>query len=273
MKPNILSQTEWNILLKKNITYTIWNNLDGLKKLAFLRNIVDLSQFKILSDRLSPQYPEDIYLYNIKELRILPTDLLARLKRTTYLSNEIGGTINYDNNNIREFYKFNGDINKVVLNLRTDTQTLFHTHPKDERVYDPPSILDIVSYLANIIHHIGNIVLDVGNQIEHPLDDPLVIQNSMVFTPKSVYVYYISYDLIKLIVIKLTKLYQSGNYIEKIGSFIQEMEIAYVNYLFPYNSWYNTSQEVERYITELNKIGIIMKRYDYDQSVQSYILN
>lgn len=273
MKPYILSNSEWNSLIKKypSITYEKWNKLDGIMKLSFLRNTIDLSKFKILSQDLSPRYPEDIYMYRIKEKKILPIKLLANLKRSTNLKEEIGGTINYYNG-IREDILFNGSFNKVKLDLGKDTQTLFHTHPIDGRVYDPPSVLDIVSYLANIIHDIGNVILHVGNNIEHPLDDPLVIQNSMVFTGKNVYVYYISYNLIRLIVEKLTQIYKQGDYVNGIEKFLEEMEIAYVNHLIPYNTWYNTESELDNYFKVLEKYGIIMKKFKYTDNVESYVI-
>ena len=115
-------------------------------------------------------------------------------------------------------------------------------------------------------------VLNVGNNIEHPLDDPLVIQNSMVFTHKYVYVYYISYDLIRLIVQRLTQLYKGGDYVREIGKFIEEVEMAYVTYLFPYNAWYNKEEEVDKYLEELGKLGIIMKKFSYTDLVESYII-
>ena len=275
MKPKLLTEKEWNYLRFrfKSLNYNNWRYLDGLKKLGLLRNNIDLTQFKTFGNKFSPQYPKDIYLYNLKQKYILPNGLLLDLKSLCNRENEVGGTISY-NGKIEYKLLFNGNANKINLNLERDTDTLFHTHPFTGNNYEPPSILDIVSYLANIVTHISTIISDLNNKVEHPLDDPLVVQNSIVFSKEGVYVYYISYPLIRKIVEKLIEISKSNsNYIYEVEKLLEEIELSYTYHLFPYNQYYKDKDFLNEYIDELKRYRIIMKFFPYGNNPESYILN
>lgn len=274
-KPIILSDTEWNKLCKrfKSLTKKSWDDLDGMKKYALLRNVnVNCDIFSPISDNLKITYPNDIYMINLKTKYILPKSLLVEMKGKVLSNpNEVGGIIEY-RPEIKNIHIFDGNHTKIDLDLGTDTQTLYHTHPDTDGGFEPPSILDVISYLANIIKHIGELIMDLNRNIEHPLDDPLVIQNSMVFSKDGVFVYYVSDLLLRDIVKKLVKLFKNGNYSEQFLKFIDEMELGYCRELFPYNKYYYNIEKLNEYLDRLGKLGIIMKYFPYTSQPESYIL-
>ncbi len=237
--------------------------------MAIIKHVkIDTNKYNIIARDLTPNYPEDIYLYKMKNKYILSDRLLVKMKSLSINNrDELGGILKYDNNYIKDIILFNGDANKINLDLGKDTQTLFHTHPFTGNKYEPPSILDIISYLANVIKYIADLILDLNKDVEHPLYDPIVIQNCMVFSEEGVYVYYISHPLIKKIVEKIVNL--DINSIEKL---IEEIEIGYANELFRFNKYYCTVNELNEYLNHLNSLGIMVNFFPYSKKTESYIL-
>ena len=282
-KPQLLSDEEWTRLTdslkyrynntNKKLTYDQWQNLDGLTKVSMLKHInIDLNRFSVISKNLYPRYPQDIYLYSEKKKYVLPESLLAKIKSYTNYDHEVAGIISYDDNKtIKDKIIFEGDFNRVNLNIGKDSETLYHTHPYESRPFEPPSVLDIISYLANVIKFIADTIIDSNHGIEHPLDDPLVYQNSMVFSREGVYVYYISYPLIEEIVRRLAFILKDND-VNNFTRFIEEIELAYSNELSRFNKYYWNGSDVNEYLLHLNNLGIIIRYFPYTNKPESYIL-
>jgi hypothetical protein len=291
-----LSSKDWNKLLRKfkKLNSNNWNYLDGLQKLSLLRacniNLDTLFKFGI---NYNLKYPNDIYQYDVSEKYTFDVTTLNNLRHLALDYNtELGGTINFiynrsgmkiesNNHSLNNHTKIkvqllyqSDQINRIDLNVEQDTQILFHTHPVEyDTIFDPPSILDIISYLGLTIVHISNMILDISKSIEHPLDDPLIVQASMVFTKNEIYVYYISYPLLRDIVKKLINTYHEDKnmFVHNVEKLLEEIEISYANLLFRYNR--NLSDfEIKEYISFLSSLGIIVKRYDYLENKPEVIL-
>lgn len=226
-----------------------WESLDGIKKIKLLKHAnIPIYDEPIFGKKYNISYPKDIY--QNKEIKIDPT-ILKRIRNLTNQKNEIGGTITYNDNNIKINLEVIGEKDRIIFKDHDlFNGSLFHTHPKDDYLkYDPPSILDIVSFLAVTIKNISTLS---KNQI----------YNSIVFTKDEIYVYYISKPLLDNIINKISNLDISS--IEKL---MEEIEICYCSYLYYFNKKINSLQDLSKYLSELSKIGILIKRYTYTDQV------
>lgn len=272
MKPKYITTEDWSKLLKKfkPLTLKTWYYLDGLKKLSLLRGAkIPINDQPLFLKDYRLKYPEDIYSYDTSKLFYLDPSTLNQIRRMAiYQDSEVGGTIEYDQGNTIDL-KFSGTENRIELDYRSDTHTLFHTHPKDDRLYDPPSILDIISFLALTVKYIADLVIDIDRGIEHAADDPLVIQSSAVFTKDEVYIYYISRPLVVNIVRKLIELFlKNDDFVYQVEKLLEEMEIVYSAYLFPFN---RDLDRIDEYLETLSSLGILIKRFKYTENPEVYI--
>ena len=267
--PKALTLEEWNKLKHKfsKLTLTGWNRLDGLKKLSLLKHNVEIDNTPIFGNDFTITYPDDIYLFDLAQSYSLQDP--HKIRRMTYQNREIGGTIEYGKDiNIR----FSGNENQISLDLKTDTHTLFHTHPAQDRDFDPPSVLDIISYLALIVKYVADIIIDLDRGIEHSVDDPLIVQNCMVFTKDEVYVYYISYQLLTSITETLMNIFlKSDDFVYQVEKLLEEIELVYASYLNKYN-YDLESLELSNYLSTLSSLGIIIKRFKYQEKINVYIV-
>lgn len=284
MKPKAIEFTDWQKLIKTYnlqkreeddiLNLEIWNSLDAMKKLALLRGInFKLDVLPIFGTNYLLNYPEDIYNFSNTNKFIIDINTLNKIRKYVYSEKEVGGTIKYPlnkkNDEIRINFPFTGNNNRIDLNLNSDTHTLFHTHPDDKRKFSPPSILDIISYLSVIIKYIADIIIDLNNGIEHSSDDPLIIQSSMVITNEAVYVYYISYPLVVsitsyLIRLKKNENQRGKNFVYEVENLLEEIELSYVYYLFPFNRDLS-ERDLQEYLATLSSLGILIKRFSYEQ--------
>lgn len=282
MKPKAINEKDWNIL-KKNykINLKVWENLDGLKKINLLRDAkvslsldskinlsLDTNKNKesIFGDNYNLSYPKDIYT---NRRIILDKTILTRIHEMVLNEKkEIGGIIN-DN---KIDFLFNGNENRIHLDLKKKTQTLFHTHPEDKDIlFDPPSVLDIVSFLALTVQSIADFILN--NDGEKNINDILKVQNCIVFTKNEIYVYYISYPLILTISEYLMNLMSrdlmsrdlmniNSDYIYEVEKLLEEIELNYSNILSEFNMTLD-EELLLKYISQLNSLGILVKRFSY----------
>jgi len=241
----------------------MWKDLDGIQKINFLKDYnINVIPKYIFGKNYNLNYPEDIYMYKNTEKIILNDKLLNEMKDLVEnVKNEVGGIIN--NNDFKILFR--GTFNRIELDLEKDTQSLFHTHPRDDDIlYDPPSILDIISFLALNIKSIADMLIDLKNGIEHPSDDILIAQNSIVFTKNEVYICYISHPLL----INITKyLIKTNKSLEEI---LENVELYYSQILYSFNKNLN-NDEINKYIKLLSSLGILIKRFNYDKP-ETYIL-
>ena len=284
MKPKVIEFNNWQKLIKeyRGLNLEIWNSLDAMKKLALLKGI----NIKVVSTpnfglNFILNYPEDIYNFTSTSKFTIDINTLNKIRRFLYSDKEIGGTIEYSRQSEQQLNMdynskntskinifFTGNNNRIDLNFKSDTHSLFHTHPNDDRRYNPVSILDIISYLAVIIKYIADIIIDLDNGIEHSPDDPLIIQNSIVVSNEAVYVYCISYPLVVSITKHLMELYRSrkdnlkNNFVYEVEKLLEEMELSYASYLFPFNRDLDTG-DLEEYLNTLSSLGILIKRFPY----------
>ena len=281
MKPKALSEENWLKLKRKFKTLTIdnWNYLDGVKKLALIRHAKVILKENIFGDNYILKYPDDIYMFPLTKRFVLNFSTVNQIRSEVFRNiNEIGGTINYNKENQEKVHiKFSGDEKNIILDLKTKTHTLFHTHPYDEdRTFDPPSILDIISYLALVVKHVVNTILKIEEEIDKGVeklseDNILTVQNSMVFTHNEIYSYYISTDLYEDIIKKLMELYMnSKNFIYEVEKLLEEIEISYSTILYKYNYDLN-SEELSEYLSTLSSLGFIIKRFTYNMEHEVHI--
>ena len=258
MKPKAIKKQHWNKLKRKysELSLKSWEYLDGLKKLSLLRGAnIELEDKFIFGKDYILKYPEDIYLQS-RKIVLHPTILNTIRHLALEEKKEIGGIIN--NNKIEVL--FSGNKNRIKLDLKNKTQTLFHTHPEDEDlIFDPPSVLDIISFLALNVQSIAEFILNGKKDVKNLLK----VENSMVFTKNEVYVYYISYPLIKEISNQLMKMYEiQDDFIYNVEKLLEEIELYYSKILSRFNMTLDDNL-LEEYISYLSNLGIIMKRFSY----------
>ena len=272
IKPKAIKKEYWDKLKRKysELSLNSWEHLDGLKKNTLLRNAnIKLDNKILFGEDYILNYPEDIYL-KTKKIILHPTTLNTIRHMAIDEIKEIGGIIN--NNKIDVL--FSGNKNRIKLDLNKKTQTLFHTHPADDDLdFDPPSVLDIVSFLALNVQSIAEYILNGKKDVRKLLK----VENSMVFTKDEVYVYYISYPLIKNIteyLIDLNEkqdLYQQFDFIYNVEKLLEELELYYSNILSRFNMTLD-EKLLNEYIEYLSKLGIIMKRFKYTDKPEVYVM-
>jgi hypothetical protein len=255
---------------KLNISLDKWNNMEGIEKINLLKkhNInVDIKYY--FGKEYKIKYPEDIYMFHRKKKLLLDNTLLEKIKNLTKEKKEFGGTIRFDENKLDIL--FIGNENNIELNLEKDTQILFHTHPFEKNLkYRPPSVLDIISFLVLNIKSIAELIIDLSQGIEHPIDEELIVENSIVFTQNEVYVYYISYPLLVNINKYLIKLFKTNkDFIYSVEKFLELIELEYSMILYSFNKNLN-NYEIEEYLKKLSSLGILMKRFKYNEYPETY---
>lgn len=221
------------------------------------------------------KYPQDIYNFSLCKKYKLSNETLTELKNKTYMDHEVGGIINFKVKEKEEIkYLFNGGENRIKLDMEErGTQILFHTHPEDRKeekegnLYDPPSPLDIVSFLGLTITYLANEYLDRAKGIEQPEDDPLQVQVSAVFTKNEVYTYYISsllIERIKDVLLRIDEECESvPEFVEKCEGLLSEVNEEYLSLLSPYNNSHISSSQIDEYIEFLSTLGILLQRFAY----------
>jgi hypothetical protein len=261
MKPKSLPEENWNKLLRKykDLSLKSWNAIDGLKKLALLRGAkIVLNAIPIFGTF----YNTSIYNFDkCKKYTFGITELNKMRHIALEEKNEIGGIIGED---IR--FLFNGSKNRIQLNIEGQTKnlTLFHTHPQDEDTeYDPPSVLDMVSFLEFNVKSIAERIINKN------VGQLLKVQNSVVFTKNEVYIYYLSNELVVSITKYLLSLRDRADFVYEVEKLLEEIEIHYSFLLSKFNMEL-TDAQVKEYISYLNSLGFIVHRYTYNQEVEIF---
>tara|TARA_R110001599_G_scaffold108188_2_gene271216 strand:+ start:4422 stop:5243 length:822 start_codon:yes stop_codon:yes gene_type:complete len=272
MKPKALLEKDWSKMLRKysELNLKSWGYLDGLKKMSILRGAqIQIPYFPIFGQDYLLNYPKNIYMD--RKIILNPTTLNTIRHMALDERREIGGTIEENKINVL----FTGSNDRINLNINDQkTQSLFHTHPADEDVqWDPPSVLDIVSFLALTVKSIADYIL----QNKKDIKNMLLVENSLVFTKNEVYVYYISYPLMLNISKHLLEMKEVEDVIEDRKDFIyevekllEEIELYYSHILSKYNMSLNEKQ-LEEYLSELSTLGILVKRFKYTDSPEVYV--
>ena len=247
MRPKILNLQQWENL---NINLREWNELNGIEKVKLLK----------LNYKL-PVFGKFNQMIDIKGTKIFD---FSKLKNLIYQNNEVGGTIDVsDGNYIPQNYniQFIGNNNRIPLDLSeksnsTNTlfHTLFHTHPIDEREFNPPSILDILLYLALIIKSLADILLE--NR------EDLIVQNCVVFAKEGVYVYHANTNLLQAIINRL--LTYKNNFVYDVEKLLEEIELSYASYLLKFNKIL-TKKEYFEYLHELRSLGFTIELFPYNK--------
>lgn len=276
MKPKAVNEKNWDKMKKKypSLNFEIWSYLDGIEKINVLKDSqIEIKPIYFFGKNYNLKYPKDIYMFeNTEKIVLDPITLTNFQNMVLYEKKEVGGTLNFllKTNNFKTDIFFTGTETSIDLNLEKDTQTLFHTHPINEKLdFDPPSILDIVSFLALNVKFIAESIIDLRNGIEHGIDD-LIVQNSMVFTKNEVYVYYISSPLILNITKYLMKL-KNKDFIYNVEKLLEMIEIHYSIILSSFNKNLN-NEEIEEYLKILSSLGILIKRFSYLDNPEIYNL-
>ena len=264
--PKAISEKDWDKLKRKysELNLKSWEHLDGLKKLSLLKGAnINIENKFLFGNNYILDYPKDIYL---KSKRIiLDSSTLNRIRHMALDERkEIGGIINDNKIDVL----FSGTKNRIKLDLNKKTQTLFHTHPEDEDLeFDPPSVLDIVSFLALNVQSIAEYILNKQKDVKKLLK----VENSIVFTKNEVYVYYISYPLIKNITEYLIEIHETDNFVYKVEKLLEELELYYSKILSRFNMTLDENL-LNEYIEYVSKLGIIMKRFKYTSSPEVYVM-
>jgi len=266
MKPKFLKIDEWNKLLRKYeyLSLKNWNNLDGLKKIALLKGAkISINPYPIFGtfeNEIAKIYNFDkciTHFFNITELNRMRHIALEERK-------EIGGIIEFNFEGKDIIFKIKGSENRIDLyNIdenKNKNLTVFHTHPQDEDIeYDPPSVLDIISFLEFNVKSIADRILNKN------VGELLKIQNSVIFTKNEVYVCYLS----DLLVINIVKYLLKMTDVYEIEKLLEEIEIYYSYLLKRFNMELNNLQ-INEYISYLKNLGFIIERYKYIDEVKIY---
>ena len=271
--PKILSLDIWKKLIRKyDLNLDIWNDFDCVKKIALLKGAhIDIPYNIIFGHNYSNKYPEDIYNYERSKRCVLDVTQLNGLRRAAIherkeiggiiLFNEQSSNIKYKESKIEIKYLFVGNGNRIDLNVldrKERIQCLFHTHPADDDVlYEPPSLLDIVSFLIVNIKSIADLIID-----NKPVEEILKVETSGIFTKNEVYVIYFSENLLYEIVKYLFILNKKEDFVYEVEKLMEEVELYYALHLIRFNRILK-NEEVDEYLNELNRLGLIVKRSDY----------
>jgi hypothetical protein len=284
MKPKVINVDDWNKMQKKykHLNLKTWEYLDSIQKLAIMKTSgVPINPKLIFGHNYQIKYPNDIFNYDHTKKYTLSNSIIQQIKDLVKQKHEIGGILIYDStkqnsDNINMHVLFNGNSDRINLNIldvlnRLDKpyteskMSLFHTHPDTDNVmYDPPSILDVVNFLILSVKMIvDNNLAGKTNSRSSSLHNRLKIRigSSLVFTKNEVYVYYISQPLVDNII----------QYVNKdIKNIFEEIELYYSAVLYPFNRELK-NKEVDQYIHFLSHLGIVMKRYTYNQNIEIYV--
>ena len=276
MRPKALSESDW---LKVREKYRMlngkrWDGLDGVKKVNILRDLeIDTFYEPIFSTNYKVSYPENIYKFrHTQKYKLNEVELVLMREMVKNEKHEVGGILNFqEETNVQIL--FIGSETRIDLNLEQSTKEkmsllLFHTHPADKNnEFDPPSILDIISFLSFNVKSLADLVL---NPEKANTDKVLKIQIGIVFTKNEIYTYYMSHELIVRIILHLREIYLQGNFIEDAERLLEEIELCYTSHLLKYNVSL-TSRQVNDYIKKLGSLGMLMKRFSYSEGCNCYV--
>jgi len=267
MYPKALNKKDWEKMKRKysELNLRSWEHLDGIKKLSIIRGAyVNIEPIAIFKDDYILNYPKD--LYTDKKYILNSTTLNTVRYMALNERKEIGGIINDNKVDVL----FSGNENRISLDLKRKAETLFHTHPEDEDVdIDPPSVLDLVSFLALNVQSIAEFIINnKKSKGKNDLKDMLKVQNSAVFTKNEVYIYYISKPLILNISKYLMEIEE--NFIYNVEKLLETIELYYSAILFEYNMIL-TEELLQKYINRLSSLGIIVKRFSYTSNPEIFI--
>ena len=276
MKPKALSEADWIKIREKYrmLNGKRWDGLDGVKKVNILRELdIDTFYEPIFGTEYKVTYPNNIYKFrHTQKYKLNEVELLLMKEMAENETSEVGGILNFqEETNVQIL--FIGNETLIDLNLEQSTKDkmsllLFHTHPKDDEVeFDPPSILDIISFLSFNVKSLADLVL---NPEKANTDKVLKIQIGIVFTKNEIYTYYMSHELIVRIILHLREIYQEGNFIEDAEKLLEEIELCYTSHLLKYNISM-THKQVNDYIKKLGSLGILMKRSSYSEGCNCYV--
>ena len=275
MKPKSLSEADWNKIRERYRMLNVgrWDGLDGVKKIEILKELnIPTFYEPIFGTDFKVIYPDNIYKFKrTKRYKLNDVELLLMREMTLSEKREIGGILDFKEDTNVEIL-FVGTDTRIDLNLEKSTKDmmsilLFHTHPEDKNIdFDPPSILDIISFLSFNVKSLADLVL---NPEKANTDKILKIQIGIVFTKNEIYTYYMSHDLIIKIIFYLRNLHKQGNFIENAERLLEEIELYYTSYLIKYNTSM-TSRQVDDYCKKLASLGILMKRATYQEGCNCF---
>jgi hypothetical protein len=275
-RPKALAESDWMKIRERYrmLNGKRWDGLDGVKKVEIMKECgiptfyepafgID---FKIV-------YPNNIYKFSkAKSFELNPVELVLMRDSAQNEKHEIGGIVDFtEYKNIQIL--FIGTNTRIDLNLEESTQDkmsllLFHTHPADTDVeFDPPSILDIISFLSFNVKSLADLIL---NPEKSDTDKVLKIQVGIVFTKNEVYTYYMSHHLIVKIILHLREINLQGNFIEDSEKLLEEIELYYTSYLLKFNILLN-GKKVDDYCRTLATLGILMHRATYSEGCNCFI--
>ena len=276
MKPKSLSSSDWNKIRERYRMLNVgrWDGLDGVKKIEILRELnIPTFYEPIFGTDFKVIYPDNIYKFKRStKYKLNEVELLLMREMVLKEKHEIGGILNFKEETNVEIL-FVGTDTRIDLNLEKSTKDmmsilLFHTHPEDKNVdFDPPSILDIISFLSFNVKSLADLVL---NPEKANTDKILKIQIGIVFTKNEIYTYYMSHDLIIKIIFYLRNLHKQGNFIENAERLLEEIELYYTSHLIKYNASM-TSPQVDDYCKKLGTLGILIKRSSYSEGCNCFI--
>ena len=275
MRPKALSEADWMKVRGRYRMLNVgrWDGLDGVKKIEILKELnIPTFYEPIFGTDFKVIYPDNVYKFKRStKYKLNEVELLLMREMVLKEKHEIGGILNFKEETNVEIL-FVGTDTRIDLNLEKSTKDmmsilLFHTHSEDKNIdYDPPSILDVISFLSFNVKSLADLVL---NPEKSNTDKILKIQIGIVFTKNEVYTYYMSHDLIIKIIFHLRNLYKQGNFIENAERLLEEIELYYTSYLIKYNTSM-TSPQVDDYCKKLGSLGILMKHATYQEGCNCF---
>ena len=276
MKPKALAESDWIKIRQKYrmLNVSRWDGLDGVKKVEILKELnIPTFYEPVFGTEFKVVYPENIYKFKRStKYKMNEVELLLMREMVLKEKHEIGGILNFKEETNVEIL-FVGTDTRIDLNLEQSTKDmmsllLFHTHPADDELeFDPPSILDIISFLSFNVKSLADLIL---NPEKANTDKILKIQIGIVFTKNEIYTYYMSHDLIIKIILHLREINIQGNFIEDAERLLEEIELCYTSYLLKYNTSM-TDRQVNDYCKKLGSLGILMKRSSYEEGCYCFV--
>ena len=160
----------------------------------------------------------------------------------------------------------------------------YHTHPYDgTNPISPPSSSDIATYIETASDYMGHIIFDdelikkygANAKTTDTQENNLPYQSELVFAKDGVYVYYISVPLLEKIIDKLNDIYETSDKDlvkadQRFETLSRRIEIDYMLYLSKNQPRILSEQNYQQYLAKINSIGVIIKRFPYD-NVEVYV--
>lgn len=266
----VLNAEEWKKIRMTGITEKEWEKTDGLDKVKLIERAgIDLRKFfPTFGTFPGLTYPQSLFPEEegLKEKVLSKEGLLFLNDKAENEGREIGGVIK--DGKIKVLFK--GDENKIDLTvdeMKEEVDTLFHTHIKTGGIpFDPPSVSDIINYLSLQVKFYADALLGNGDKKR---GGNRKVKNGAVFAYDEIYVYYISYPLMKKIKEKLKSMWNSRDhemFIYNVEKLMEHLEISTALFLSSHTRVSNPS-ELKNYMEALASIGILLKRYRYNDKV------